>query len=65
MRFGDIACLVFTGKVKNNVGVEVDAVKDASGKETGVRFLRWSGVKHPPCEISIPFYNLKEIKETA
>ena len=61
-RFDTITCLVFTSKVKKGVFAELDIVKDAQGKETGVVFWKWKNTSSIPSqEISIPLYDIKSI----
>lgn len=61
-RFGEITCFVFTGQVKVSTSVILEYGKNYDHqKNEGVTFWHWKGIKHPPSEISIPFYNLKEV----
>jgi len=61
-RFDEILCYVFTGKVSKKVSVEVKyGLNYDHANDEGVAFWHWRGAKHPPSEISIPFYNLKSI----
>lgn len=57
--------LVFTAKVKKNVYAIIEEVKDKDGKPNGVTFWKWKNTQSVPSqEISIPYFDILEIKPT-
>lgn len=59
----DIQRFVFSSKVKKGVFAEVEEAADKNGNKTGVVFYHWKNTQTVPAqEISIPYYDLKEIK---
>ena len=53
---------VFSAKVKKGVFAEVEEQTDKNGNKTGVCFYRWKNTHTvPKQEISIPYYDLKQI----
>lgn len=59
----DIKRFVFSAKVKKGVFAEVEECTDNEGNKTGVCFYHWKNTnKVPAQEISIPYYDIKQIK---
>lgn len=58
----DIKRFVFSAKVKKGVFAEVEEQTDKDGNKTGVCFYKWKNTQTVPAqEISIPYYDLKQI----
>lgn len=58
----NIQRFVFSSKVKKGVFAEVDEVTDKDGNKTGVCFYKWENTQTVPAqEISIPYYDLKQV----
>ena len=58
----DIKRFVFSAKVRRGVFAEVEEQTDKDGNKTGVCFYHWKNTQTIPAqEISIPYYDLKQI----
>ena len=59
----DMKRLVFTAKVNKGVFAVVDEQTNDKGEKTGICFYHWKNTQSVPVqEISIPYYDLKDIK---